>query len=367
MNRIESLDGVRGLAVLIVLLGHLSGLGLVWHPAFDFSGFGKVGVFLFFVLSAFLLSSQLLGRPREQLGQPWLWARYFERRILRIFPLYAMALVAVAWWAGYQQNYVIRLGWDEILPHLLLQQGKEVFWAIPVEFAYYLVLPLVVILLQKPLKGHAFAGGMAVTAGVVLAGLWWPAQEAVANDIRLGPYLPVFLLGTLAALLHVRLQQAPLWGGRWQMFMEVVAWGCFLSMFLTVPHWWGLLATGPVQPTHFHDAFLMYGLLLSLGLLAMLNGRGWLRKVFELPPLRWLGHISFSLYLVHLPVILWVKKQALTQPSLQDSVPMQVGLALLLTLGISLLTYWLIERPFLAIRLVDRLQVEREKRVSSMA
>ena len=58
--RNPALDGLRGVAVLLVLLAHSSNVGLRLHPALDLSGCGRMGVFLFFVLSAYLLTGQLL-------------------------------------------------------------------------------------------------------------------------------------------------------------------------------------------------------------------------------------------------------------------------------------------------------------------
>ena len=57
---IKSLDGLRGFAVLLVLLSHMSLVGINLVPGLDFAGIGKAGVYLFFVLSAFLLTWQSL-------------------------------------------------------------------------------------------------------------------------------------------------------------------------------------------------------------------------------------------------------------------------------------------------------------------
>ena len=59
-NRIAGLDGLRGVAVLIVILSHMSIRDMYLAPGLDFSGIGKSGVYLFFVLSAMLLASQML-------------------------------------------------------------------------------------------------------------------------------------------------------------------------------------------------------------------------------------------------------------------------------------------------------------------
>src|ERR1700712_3415280 len=88
-KRLPALDGLRGLAVLLVLLDHASDAELRLFPAADMNRAGKYGVYLFFVLSAFLLTHLLLLRPAE-LTRARTWVNYAVRRFLRIFPLYAL-------------------------------------------------------------------------------------------------------------------------------------------------------------------------------------------------------------------------------------------------------------------------------------
>src|SRR5688572_16224746 len=87
-KRLPALDGLRGLAVLLVLLDHASDAELYMFPGAVMNRAGKYGVYLFFVLSAFLLAHLLLIRPPQELTQPRTWINYFIRRFLRIFPLY---------------------------------------------------------------------------------------------------------------------------------------------------------------------------------------------------------------------------------------------------------------------------------------
>ncbi len=88
VKRSEPLDGLRGIAVLLVLASHASNAGHDLLPALDASGLGRSGVFLFFVLSSYLLTSQVLGRLDA--GKPIGWGRYALRRLLRVMPAYAL-------------------------------------------------------------------------------------------------------------------------------------------------------------------------------------------------------------------------------------------------------------------------------------
>ena len=90
----DALDGLRGLGVLIVLGSHLSNAGFLPQPGL--SGSGKSGVYLFFTLSAFLLTRALLRRPLADFTNARRWADYALRRVLRIWPLY-LALLLCSW------------------------------------------------------------------------------------------------------------------------------------------------------------------------------------------------------------------------------------------------------------------------------
>ena len=81
--QLDVLDGLRGVAVLFVVASHLSTEGLDVLPYLNLEGAGKYGVYLFFSLSAFLLTHQILIARREQLRSPRYWARYAARRVLR--------------------------------------------------------------------------------------------------------------------------------------------------------------------------------------------------------------------------------------------------------------------------------------------
>src|SRR3546814_17702763 len=72
----DALDGLRGLAVLIVIASHLSLLGFGLVPGLPVGGIGKSGVYLFFVLSALLLTCLLLARATAQIADGPLWTAY---------------------------------------------------------------------------------------------------------------------------------------------------------------------------------------------------------------------------------------------------------------------------------------------------
>lgn len=335
-QRYPSLDGLRGLAVLFVVFSHMSNEGLNLHPSLNFSGAGKYGVFLFFVLSAFLLSCQFFQLPPDQFWDRNIWLRYAIRRILRIFPLYTLVLIGTALMSDF---FHADFFWKDVGIHLILQGGKGIFWTIPVEFKYYILLPAAVLLLHSHIRL-----GLTIML-IALTGIAWqfPESQAEINGIALLPYLVIFLPGTLAALIHTRIQTIRIFNIQ---LIEFIAFISFTAILITVPQWWNALTGDNIEPSHFHRSYSFYGFLWSVFILTHLNGAGFLRRFFSLKPLRMIGKVSFSIYLLHLPIILLAKKYV-ALPTL-----LKIALILSLIFLASFLSYTLIERPF--IRLGNR-------------
>lgn len=347
--QIDSLDGLRGIAVLFVLFSHLSRNGMDLVPGLSFNGIGKYGVYLFFVLSAFLLSLPFYGMKSEDLRSSHVWVNYGTRRFFRIYPLmtislglsYIMTLVI-----GNQFRYAI--SGSEMIEHLLLQQGKGVLWSIPVEFKYYFVLPIVVLVLTLALKLKAWKAILFTSFGIVGSMLLWPSSESQINDISLGPYLPIFLIGSLSALLHRKVKNSALFNTRQvKIVFEIAAWLIFLAILVTTPSFYGRLSGQDISPDSFHKCFVLYGFLWSSFLLSYLNGYGLVRGFLSNPLLRLIGVVSFSMYLWHPPVIKLVSHIAIHLDSTIRAV-----VCLFVTFLVSIFSYACFERPFLRLRFI---------------
>lgn len=154
-NWFPSLDGLRAIAVILVFLEHVS--GNVFSTAsgedkildnflnFSDSGMGRSGVHLFFVLSSFLLTKQLL-KPRTSLKDKGFWLNYGFRRCIRIYPLYLVILLVYLIFPGFKYSI------GDFISHVLLQKANNHFWTIPVEMKYYLLLPGFVLLITNIFK-----------------------------------------------------------------------------------------------------------------------------------------------------------------------------------------------------------------------
>lgn len=344
-EQMDSLDGLRGLAVLYVIFSHLGSTGRHPVPGIDFGGSGKYGVYLFFVLSAFLLSLPFFVKdPRSFTSR--FWANYVSRRFLRVFPLFAIVLFAsfLLTNAGVPLPYSI--GGRELIAHLFLQEGKSVLWSIPVEFKYYAVLPVVALGIALLLRKRLLPSVFLTFLLVVGAGALWPADASPNSTVNLGYYLPIFVLATFAALVHTKLRFASL-GRTARWFLEILGIGCVLASLALVPSVWGTLTGSPVPNSAFHRTFALHGALWSLFVICNLHGVGLLRRALSWAPLRLLGIVSFSVYLLHMPILRVAGPfgNAIGVPSL-----LQAWAIIGISFGLSIVTYMTIERPFFSIK-----------------
>ena len=336
---IKSLDGLRGLAVLLVLLSHMSLVGMNLYPGLDFSGIGKAGVYLFFVLSAFLLTWQALAANQSPL--PSYWLGYGLRRLCRIYPLYLVAVLASFGLTHYAPGHAPKIDATvDVFQHLTLQAGEGIYWAIPVEFTYYLLLPLVTLVIVGCSRIH-FSGPFIVTVLAIYAAfITWPPADMVANSIGLGPYLAMFLLGSLTAFLCSRHAKVNVltWDTR---LVELTGWSAVVIALLTVPAMAGAMLDSEIANKTFHRAFIFYGVIWSIAVVAAFHGGTHYGKFFALPVCRFIGRVSFSVYLWHIVILQVVYQHVSVHPSLQFC------LTIAITFAISHLSYRWIERPFI--------------------
>jgi peptidoglycan/LPS O-acetylase OafA/YrhL len=183
LRHVPSLDGVRGIAVLLVLAFH------AWPS--QWTAFGWMGVDLFFVLSGFLITG-ILADGRETVHRA---RTFYVRRILRIMPLYYAVLILMfvvlplihrprdpvyaqlvhdqAWYWTYTSNWLLGL---QIPPHFNYMNH---FWSLAVEEQFYLVWPLVVWHTSRKtamrVAGCAIVGALVCRIALAGAGVWWLA------------------------------------------------------------------------------------------------------------------------------------------------------------------------------------------------
>jgi peptidoglycan/LPS O-acetylase OafA/YrhL len=311
-------EGLRAVAVAVVVLFHAGVPGL---------GGGYVGVDVFFVISGFLITSLM---RREIAGTGRLSLRdFYARRARRILPAAGLVLVTVilaayhwlgflrgdeiardgVWAALFASNFRFAALGIDYLGSQAAPSPLQHFWSLAVEEQYYLVWPLAVALLIRFGRGRWIGAGLGVA---VAASFAWSAGSG-------GYFAPATRAweigaGGLLAIAGRRLPAAFSWLG--------------LALI-------GLAVLGFDETTRFPG----YAAALPVaGALLVLAGRG--DALLGLAPLRWLGRVSYSLYLWHWPVlIIWA--QAHGGPL---GVPAR-ALAVLLSLALAVLTYTCVEDP----------------------
>lgn len=345
-GHMDALDGLRGLALIITIGSHLGNMGYL--PAPGLQGSGKPGLFLFFVLSAFLLGDALIQRGLGGLRDRQLWLNFAWRRSLRIWPLYlfvlglswALTTLAVPGW-----HY--RIDGALFLRHVLLMDGQSVFWSIPVEFKFYIWLPLVALALAWMLpRRWPLAAELAVFVAVLGSFyLVWPQHEAPTNSIDLRWYINIFLIGAMAAYVRQRhgaaLARAP---GLW----AVAGIAGLLGWFVTIPSVWATVTGQPFEFTLNHRWFTWFGLCWAAVLLAILYGPKWFAAPFASKPMRFLGVVSFSAYLWHMPLLDYLKAAGIIG-GLGSFVVAVAGI-----LAIATVSFLLIEYPCRGLYLLPR-------------
>ena len=354
-SKIPGLDGLRGIAASIVVLTHMSNWGYDLFPGFDFRGSGRSGVILFFVLSSFLLTSQVLNWAPRLLLSPKRWLSYFEARVLRIWPLFIVVLIfslvttylhliPVAWHAApILRNLPVRMTWDSLYEHVLMRRGEDILWTIPVEFKFYLLLPLLLVPILITLRNHIKIAMLVLGAGILTAD--WLIQVTDSGVSTL-PFIGVFLTGILLSFVRRYDTETSGKGQSYSLFCESLAWLCFAIFVCLIPSVY-LGLKGMEIPVPTENSQSLYATLWALMILFMLRGSGAMRRALDSTLLVFIGQISFSLYLWHrIPLKLMHR---LDYFHYADFLPhwMKGGIILFTAIGMAYLSYWIIERPVL--------------------
>jgi peptidoglycan/LPS O-acetylase OafA/YrhL len=334
-DRNLALDGLRGLAVLMVLWSHATDLGIPKTFVLNLEGGGRYGVYLFFVLSSFLLSHQIITAPSSRLVRASYWLNYSVRRFFRIFPAFAVALVCYVLWSN-GLPAAFPTTWPVAWEVLTLRQEWAVFWTIAVEFKYYFLLPLFALLFRSLIARPRLALSAFVGLSASISILRPPETGVVVWS-----YIPIFLCGTYAALIAVQLDgletnRATAFFR--QALLPRLGYAAIAFVVVLLPAI-GRQFDPTMRLDTYHLWYLPFGLAFAVLVLAALDSDGWLRRLFSSSGLVLLGRISFSMYLIHMLIMGHVIEHFAT-------LWVRVAIYAAATFAAGVIGYVLVERPF---------------------
>ena len=313
-GHILSLDGLRGIAILLVVASHfvsnlrITAEGPAWILV-SIAHAGWTGVDLFFVLSGFLITGILV----DARGSPSYFKAFYARRALRILPayygfLFVIFVVLPALHLGAGDNYMLarqHQGWYWLhLTNVMMAIGEipgrgpypnTLFWSLAVEEQFYFLWPAIVLLVPPRAMKKVCIGGIVLCIGLRIVGALVGVSGLALSVLPITRGDTLFVGGLLA--IEYRRGNLPEWAGR----AKIASIGAVVVLA-------ALMAT--YRRLDYHDAgTAMVGsiAIMVLGASAVVVATSserarfavWLRSGF----LRFFGRYSYALYIVHTAVL----------------------------------------------------------------
>ncbi len=345
-QKLNYIDALRGIAILMVIMHHTAQQGLVSSPYWfnKFLSFGTRGVQLFFVASAFTLYRSYTNRV---LVEKTPIKNFFIRRFFRIAPIYYVAIIYfvfhqgidVPYWLGTQPYISIY----NIITNVFFVHGISPYWinslvpggwSITVEVMFYVLFPFLFLKIKTIKNALMFLNVSLIIKLIIQEALYY--FQMIPSDhiwrefmyYNLASQLPVFAIGIIMYFLIENSKELNLVFYKTKLISVVLLLlqvGSSVD-FLFINHiLFGLI-------------FLVFGIILSKGYLSFVSNR----------VLRYIGKISFSMYIIHFIVISWLKYFDLIDFTENYLLNYSIRLLLIvvITMLISTVTYKLIEVPF---------------------
>ncbi len=356
-RHIPALDGIRGLAVLLVLVFHI----FQFEPApqqawlrlgYSATRFGQTGVDLFFVLSGFLITGILL----DTKASARFFVNFYGRRTLRIFPLYYGVLILFllvlprvlstplpgigsVWLWTFSTNFALSAGHDGgLVGH---------FWTLAIEEQFYLVWPLVVYCLSRANLIRICVISLAAAAVLRVVVESYGMSSFMLTPCR----IDTLLLGALLALGA----RSPLGQKDWSASAVVVA---VAVAMVALPLCVTMSGSGSVwlPAVKYPMIGVFYAALLVIGVSAHPGSTA--GRLLNLGPLRSLGKYSYGIYVYHPPIIIGTaylfERAAASSPAVGAFgawfLVLKIGLIFAASFAAAWLSWHLYEKRFLTLK-----------------
>jgi len=338
---IKEIDGLRALAVIMVLAYHLK---------MPFAKSGLLGVTVFFVISGYLITGILINEIEESGGVDL--KNFWLRRIRRLLPAVLSMAVVMIFVSAVVNRVVFTKGCNDLLSAVFgYNNWWQIFrkvsyfenagapspfthcWSLAIETQFYLIYPILLILLSKARnRGKIFAAVTAVLAmiSVVLMGVLYspdgdPSRVYYGTDTRAFS----LLIGALAAIQkEYHIIKVKLRGKLWAVIGSISVL-ILIGMMMLISSYSSFLYYGGQAIVSVLAAFVVYAVTVSRSLLNIILGSS---------ILKWIGDRSYSIYLWHYPIIVLMSGG-------KRATWWIVILEVVLSVGVAELSYRFIETP----------------------
>jgi len=222
---------------------------------------------------------------------------------------------------------------------MFLLKGESIFWSIPVEFKYYLISPIIMWFCQRFLNWDNIKLALFFLSLIIASiGIELLFKLPLVSTLR---YFPIFLVGTTISIYELNIKNEKSKRVK-PITLNLLGITSALIILITVPFYFESIFGINVD---FHSSifFFPYAILWGIILLTAKYGRGLIKKILEFKFLRFIGTISFSMYLFH-KLFLKLVKVVDINPNLQ------IYIFFILTIIFSSISYLMIEYPLSKIR-----------------
>lgn len=353
------IEGFRGVAVLMVLISHW--IVIQYFPKFIFLNLGFLGVNFFFVLSGFLITEILLIEIYNKEKPLSIIKNFFAKRTLRIFPIYYLTIILLAVFnvgksielLPWNLTYALNIGanwfgaYDKIFMHI---------WSLCVEEQFYLIWPFLLLMLKNNRNLHVIIGFILISIifKFIIYTLHINNFEGVIHSNLIASMDALAMGGFLAYIKRHREKV-------WARFLMIPNYTILILLFV----FWGISFFSEQIPLVYY-VFMRFISAITASIIivkAIKGNKGKLTKVLSLRSLKYVGKISYGIYLYH-----WIISTLLygTFYKIWDSINFEsfgffsiikyhryIGsftLFFIITLLLATISYYIIEKPLLKLK-----------------
>lgn len=335
-NNIDALDGIRALAVLLVIVSHTA--------AFKLGGQGAIGVWLFFVLSGFLLTLPFAKNP-ERANSIIGMAEFLLRRLKRIVPMfYVTIIIFYLFLPGFFKDS------KEYANHFIFYVCNGHLWSTQQEVVFYIFLPGILYLnylLYKKFKANNLMISFILLLWAAFLNKYLTSSIFYlhGNSANMKFSISIFLVGMALAYFYNSPTFGKIAGNKYSKSIINVLGFCVIIIYFFSSKYFkdklGILPNVDYVGWSYPLTFALLNSLLILSVLA--NKGGLLDRIFSTKILRSIGVVSYSMYLLHFLFLHYLPRYVHHNYSLFFSVT-------IITYLVSCVTYYFIERPFINIK-----------------